>query len=91
MLQKNRWLALLVLMSTISVVFFASSPLATAQDAESTVRDAMVEKMTINEILEISGWPMYVLIVVSFVASALVIYFLIVKTIHTVRSSRCAL
>ena len=56
-------------------------PWATAQEPATTNVAAVAttaDEVPVQEILRISGWPMYVLVVVSLFAAALVIYFLFV-------------
>ena len=52
---------------------------------------AMTASLTMGEIMEISGWPMYVLVLMSFVAAALVVYlFIVLRTEQVVPASLCS-
>lgn len=91
MLTKQRWFALTVTL-LFACVMVVTQLQATAQDSEvskvadskKTASAAIDQTLTVREILDISGWPMYVLIGVSFVAAAFVVYFLCVLRINQV-------
>ena len=83
MLMKQRWFVVSLIMLIASLVAvtqlraFAQNPEApeVAQSAKVATSSAVDQTLSVGEILEISGWPMYVLIGVSFLAAAFVIYF----------------
>ena len=77
---RNRWFAIVVLAAVMSVALTYGIG-AGAQDAGppgSEPAEVMEQTLSLGDILKISGWPMYLLVLISFAAAALVIYFFFV-------------
>jgi biopolymer transport protein ExbB len=67
-----------VAVNVVSASLFAGLPAVLARGQEAVPGPVLEESMTVQQIIETGGWPMYVLGAMSLVGVALVLYYLLI-------------